>query len=72
MFEDLPAVCALAKHANVAVKASGMPSLSQERYPFRLRVARLAAPQVRDNDDPPAPLALVYPRVDVDHRAQAR
>jgi predicted TIM-barrel fold metal-dependent hydrolase len=35
VFEDLPAVCALAKHPNVAVKASGMPSLSQERYPFR-------------------------------------
>lgn len=35
VFEDLPAVCALAKHANVAVKASGMPSLSTERYPFR-------------------------------------
>jgi predicted TIM-barrel fold metal-dependent hydrolase len=35
VFEDLPAVCALAKHANVAVKASGMPSLSRERYPFR-------------------------------------
>ena len=28
VFEDLPAVCALAKHPNVAVKASGMPSLS--------------------------------------------
>jgi L-fuconolactonase len=35
VFEDLPAVCALAKHDNVAVKASGMPSLSTERYPFR-------------------------------------
>ncbi len=35
VFEDLPAVCALARHANVAVKASGMPSLSGERYPFR-------------------------------------
>ncbi len=35
VFEDLPAVCALAKHANVAVKASGMVSLSTERYPFR-------------------------------------
>jgi L-fuconolactonase len=35
VFEDLPAVCALAKHPNVAVKASGMPSLSKERYPFR-------------------------------------
>ena len=35
VFEDLAAVCALAKHANVAVKASGMPSLSQEKYPFR-------------------------------------
>src|SRR5262249_57023442 len=28
-------VCALAKQPNVAVKASGMPSLSAERYPFR-------------------------------------
>ena len=35
VFEDLPKVCALAKHPNVAVKASGMPSLSQEKYPFR-------------------------------------
>jgi L-fuconolactonase len=35
VWEDLPAVCALAKHANVAVKASGMPALSTEGYPFR-------------------------------------
>ena len=35
VFEDLPAVCALAKHPNVAVKASGMPSLSAGGYPFR-------------------------------------
>ena len=35
VFEDLPQVCALAKRANVAVKASGMPSLSSEPYPFR-------------------------------------
>ncbi len=35
VFEDLPAVCALARHPNVAVKASGMPSLSTEAYPFR-------------------------------------
>jgi len=35
VFEDLPKVCALAKLPNVAVKASGMPSLSQEKYPFR-------------------------------------
>ena len=35
VFEDLRAVCALAKHPNVAVKASGMPSLSSEGYPFR-------------------------------------
>jgi predicted TIM-barrel fold metal-dependent hydrolase len=35
VFADLPAVCALAKHPNVAVKASGMPSLSAEPYPFR-------------------------------------
>lgn len=34
-FADLPAVCALARHANIAVKASGMPSLSAEPYPFR-------------------------------------
>jgi predicted TIM-barrel fold metal-dependent hydrolase len=34
VWEDLPAVCALARHANVAVKASGMPSLSKEPYPF--------------------------------------
>src|SRR5262245_53824063 len=35
VWEDLPAVCALAKHPNVAVKASGMVSLSTEKYPFR-------------------------------------
>lgn len=35
VFDDLPAVCALAKHPNVAVKASGMPSLSAELAPFR-------------------------------------
>jgi L-fuconolactonase len=35
VFEDLPAVCALAKHPNVALKASGMPSLSTQAYPFR-------------------------------------
>jgi len=35
VFEDLPAACALAKHANVAVKASGMASLSAQGYPFR-------------------------------------
>lgn len=35
VFDDLPGVCALARHPNVAVKASGMPSLSAERYPFR-------------------------------------
>ena len=34
VWEDLPAVCAVAKHPNVAVKASGMPALSTERYPF--------------------------------------
>ena len=28
-------MCALARHPNVAVKASGMPSLSAEPYPFR-------------------------------------
>lgn len=35
VFDDLPEVCALAKHPNVAVKASGMPSLSTQGYPFR-------------------------------------
>ena len=35
VWEDLPAVCALARNPNVAVKASGMPSLSREPYPFR-------------------------------------
>ena len=34
-WDDLPAICALAKHPNVALKASGMPSLSTEGYPFR-------------------------------------
>lgn len=35
VFDNLPAVCKLARHPNVAVKASGMPSLSAEPYPFR-------------------------------------
>jgi predicted TIM-barrel fold metal-dependent hydrolase len=35
VWEDLPRVCALAKHPNVAVKASGMPGLSTEPFPFR-------------------------------------
>jgi predicted TIM-barrel fold metal-dependent hydrolase len=35
LWDDLPAVCALARHPNVALKASGMPSLSTEPYPFR-------------------------------------
>jgi L-fuconolactonase len=34
VFEELPAVCALAKHPNVSVKASGMVSLSAQPYPF--------------------------------------
>jgi L-fuconolactonase len=35
VFDNLPEVCKLARHPNVAVKASGMPSLSAEPYPFR-------------------------------------
>ncbi len=35
LLEDLPAVCALAKHPNVAVKASGLPGWSAQPYPFR-------------------------------------
>jgi L-fuconolactonase len=35
VFEDLPKVCGLARYPNVAVKASGVPSLSAEPYPFR-------------------------------------
>ena len=35
VFEDLPAVCALAKHPNVAVKASGLAGHSEQAYPFR-------------------------------------
>jgi predicted TIM-barrel fold metal-dependent hydrolase len=34
VFEELPKVLALAKHPNVSVKASGMPSLSAQPYPF--------------------------------------
>jgi predicted TIM-barrel fold metal-dependent hydrolase len=34
VFDDLPKVLALAKHPNIAVKASGMPSLSAQPYPF--------------------------------------
>ena len=33
-FAELPQVCALARHPNIAVKASGMPSLSGEAFPF--------------------------------------
>lgn len=35
VWDELPAVCALARHPNVAVKASGVPHWSQEPYPFR-------------------------------------
>jgi len=35
VFEDLPAVCALAERPNVAVKASGMVGHSVQAYPFR-------------------------------------
>jgi predicted TIM-barrel fold metal-dependent hydrolase len=35
VLDDLPAVCALAKHPNVAVKASGLPGWSVQPYPFR-------------------------------------
>ena len=35
VLDDLPAVCALAKHPNVAVKASGLPGWSTQPYPFR-------------------------------------
>jgi L-fuconolactonase len=34
VWDDLPAVCALARHENVAVKASGIPHWSSESYPF--------------------------------------
>jgi predicted TIM-barrel fold metal-dependent hydrolase len=34
-FADLPKVLALAKHPNVAVKASALPCFSSEPYPFR-------------------------------------
>jgi len=34
VWDELPAVCALARRPNVAVKASGMPHWSQEAYPF--------------------------------------
>jgi predicted TIM-barrel fold metal-dependent hydrolase len=35
VFDDLPAVCALAKRPNVAVKASGLVGHSVQAYPFR-------------------------------------
>ncbi len=35
VFDDLPAVCALASRANVAVKASGLVGHSVQAYPFR-------------------------------------
>ena len=34
VWDDLAAVCALARYPNVAVKASGAPSFSREPYPF--------------------------------------
>jgi len=34
VLEDLPAVCALARHRNVAIKVSGLPVLSTQPYPF--------------------------------------
>lgn len=34
VFDDLPAVCALARFPNVSVKASGLPALSMQPYPF--------------------------------------
>lgn len=34
VWDELPAVCALARHPNVAVKASGLPHWSGEAYPF--------------------------------------
>jgi predicted TIM-barrel fold metal-dependent hydrolase len=34
-FADLPSLLALAKYPNVAVKATGAPSVSSEAYPFR-------------------------------------
>jgi len=34
VWDDLPAVCALARFPNVAVKASGIPAYSSEPYPF--------------------------------------
>jgi predicted TIM-barrel fold metal-dependent hydrolase len=34
VWDELPAVCALSKHPNIAVKASGLPHWSQQQYPF--------------------------------------
>ena len=34
VWDELPTVCGLARHANVAVKASGIPHWSSEPYPF--------------------------------------
>ena len=34
-FANLPALLALAKYPNVAIKATGAPSYSSESYPFR-------------------------------------
>jgi predicted TIM-barrel fold metal-dependent hydrolase len=34
VWDELPNVCALAKHPNIAVKASGIPHWSQQPYPF--------------------------------------
>ena len=33
-FDELPSVLALARHPNIAVKASGMPAFSDQPYPF--------------------------------------
>jgi len=35
VWDELEAVCALAQHGNIAVKASGVPHWSGEAYPFR-------------------------------------
>jgi predicted TIM-barrel fold metal-dependent hydrolase len=43
VWDDLPKVCALARHPNVAVKASGFPHWSNEPYPLRTSTATSAS-----------------------------
>jgi predicted TIM-barrel fold metal-dependent hydrolase len=42
-FKSLPALLALAKHSNIAIKLCGLPALSTESFPYRDVVSQLRA-----------------------------